>query len=44
MSTTRPFVYNTGTTIGGTSQVGDIAIGTTNQDTDYKLTLKTIYS
>lgn len=32
MSTTRPFAYNTGTTIGGTSQVGDIAIGTTNQE------------
>ena len=31
MSTTRPFAYNTGTTIGGTSQVGDIAVGTTNQ-------------
>lgn len=32
MSTTRPFAYNTGTTIGGTSQVGDIAVGVTNQE------------
>jgi hypothetical protein len=32
MPTTRPFAYNTGTTIGGTSQVGDIAIGITNQE------------
>ena len=27
MSTSRPFAYNTGTTISGTEQVGDIAIG-----------------
>jgi collagen type VII alpha len=28
MSTSRPFAYNTGSTIDGTEQVGDIAIGT----------------
>jgi hypothetical protein len=27
MATTRPFVYNTGTTIFNTQQVGSIAIG-----------------
>lgn len=32
MATTKPFAYNTGTTISGTEQVGDIAIGTTEQD------------
>ena len=32
MSTTRPFAYNTGTTISGTSQVGDLAVGITGQD------------
>jgi hypothetical protein len=28
MATSRPFAYNTGSTISGTEQVGDIAIGT----------------
>jgi hypothetical protein len=32
MATTTPFAYNTGTTIAGTSQIGDIAVGTTDQD------------
>jgi hypothetical protein len=32
MSITRPFAFNTGTTIGGTSQVGDIAVGTSDQN------------
>jgi hypothetical protein len=27
MSTTRPFSYNTGSTIPGTIQVGDLAVG-----------------
>jgi hypothetical protein len=31
MSITRPFAYNTGTTIGGTDQLGNIAIGITSQ-------------
>lgn len=30
--TTTPFAYNTGSSIAGTSQVGDIAIGITDQD------------
>lgn len=30
MATTRPFAYNTGSTISGTDQVGDLAIGNTN--------------
>lgn len=29
---TNPFAYNTGTTIGGTIQVGTIAVGTTSQE------------
>lgn len=32
MATTTPFAYNTGAPIGGTSQLGDLAIGTTAQD------------
>lgn len=32
MATTRPFAYNTGTTIDGTIQVGNIAIGVSDQD------------
>ena len=28
MATSRPFAYNTGSTISGTEQIGDIAIGT----------------
>ena len=32
MATTRPFAYNTGSTISGTIQVGNIAIGVTDQD------------
>lgn len=32
MATTTPFAYNTGVPIGGTSQLGDLAIGTTAQD------------
>jgi hypothetical protein len=32
MALTRPFAYNTGTTISGTDQVGFFAIGITNQD------------
>jgi hypothetical protein len=32
MATTRPFAYNTGSTIDGTIQVGNIAIGVSNQD------------
>jgi hypothetical protein len=27
MATTRPFAYNTGSTIDGTTQIGNIAIG-----------------
>jgi len=30
MATTRPFAYNTGSTISGTDQVGNLAIGNTN--------------
>jgi len=32
MATTRPFAYNTGSTINGTIQIGNIAIGVSNQD------------
>ena len=32
MATTTPFAYNTGSPIDGTTQVGDLAVGTTNQD------------
>ena len=32
MATTRPFAYNTGTTINGTTQVGTLAVGTTSLD------------
>lgn len=32
MATTTPFAYNTGSTISGTIQVGDLAVGTTGQD------------
>ena len=32
MATTRPFAYNTGSTIDGTIQVGNIAIGVSDQD------------
>ena len=32
MATTRPFAYNTGSTINGTTQIGDLAIGDTPQD------------
>jgi hypothetical protein len=32
MATTTPFAYNTGASIDGTSQVGDIAVGITDQD------------
>jgi hypothetical protein len=32
MATTRPFAYNTGSTITGTIQIGNIAIGVSNQD------------
>ena len=32
MSITRPFAYNTGSTINGTTQVGSLAIGVTSQD------------
>ena len=32
MGTTTPFAYNTGSTIDGTTQVGDIAVGSTYQD------------
>ena len=35
MPTTRPFAYNTGTTIGGTTQFGNLAIG--NSQVDYSL-------
>ena len=35
MATTRPFAYNTGTTIGGTTQFGNLAIG--NSQVDYSL-------
>ncbi len=32
MATTTPFAYNTGSTISGTIQIGDLAIGLTEQD------------
>jgi len=32
MATTRPFAYNTGSTINGTTQVGNISIGVSDQD------------
>ena len=32
MATSRPFAYNTGTTISGTIQVGNLAVGTSSQD------------
>ena len=32
MATTRPFAYNTGSTIDGTTQIGNIAIGVSEQD------------
>lgn len=32
MSTTIPFAYNTGSTIDGTTQVGSLAVGTTEQE------------
>ena len=32
MATTRPFAYNTGFTIDGTIQIGNIAIGVSDQD------------
>lgn len=32
MATTTPFAYNTGSTISGTIQVGDLAVGVTGQD------------
>ena len=32
MSTSRPFAYNTGTTISGTEQVGNLAIGVDNEN------------
>ena len=32
MATTAPLAYNTGSPIQGTEQVGDLAIGITNQD------------
>lgn len=32
MATTKPFAYNTGSTITGTSQFGDIAVGTADQN------------
>jgi hypothetical protein len=32
MATTRPFTYNTGFTISGTIQIGNIAVGVSNQD------------
>jgi hypothetical protein len=32
MATTRPFAYNTGSTIDGTIQIGNIAIGVSDQD------------
>ncbi len=32
MATTTPLAYNTGSTISGTIQIGDLAIGTTEQD------------
>jgi len=32
MATTRPFAYNTGAPIGGTTQVGNLAVGNSGQD------------
>ena len=32
MATTTPLAYNTGSTISGTIQIGDLAIGLTEQD------------
>ena len=32
MATTTPLAYNTGSTIAGTTQVGSLAVGTTDQD------------
>ena len=32
MATTRPFAYNTGSTIDGTLQIGNLAIGVSDQD------------
>ena len=32
MATTRPFAYNTGSTINGTIQLGKLAIGVSDQD------------
>jgi hypothetical protein len=32
MATTRPFAYNTGSTIDGTTQLGNLAIGVSDQD------------
>jgi hypothetical protein len=32
MATTRPFAYNTGSLLSGTTQVGNLAIGTTRTD------------
>ena len=32
MATSTPLAYNTGPTIGGTTQIGSLAVGTTNQD------------
>ena len=34
MATSRPFAYNTGSTISGTEQIGDLAIGVDNLDYD----------
>jgi hypothetical protein len=34
MATTRPFAYNTGSTISGTEQIGDLAIGVDDIDYD----------
>ena len=30
MANTRPFTYNTGSTISGTNQIGNLAYGTLN--------------
>ena len=32
MATSRPFAYNTGSSISGTNQIGDLAIGVSSQD------------
>jgi len=32
MATTTPFAYNTGAPIAGTTQIGNLAVGTTPQD------------